>query len=112
MEAPARQSLAANVCVLRMLCICAIAASALVTSHAHADEPTFFDRVTDWFNPDKTPGDLAGPDATPYSVDFDVGGGERSVRSAVTSASNLETLKRQTPAGSAGLIRRAFADRE
>src|SRR5262249_60036786 len=39
-------------------------------------------------------------------------GPELSVRSAVTDASNAESLTRQAPAGAAGLIRRAVADRD
>jgi translocation and assembly module TamA len=110
MEALEKWSLTIHIGALRRICICAVMAAGLVASHAHADEPSLLDRVTDWFNPDKTPGDISGPDATPYSVTFEVAGGERSIRSAVTGASSLETLKRQTPAGAAGLIRRAFAD--
>ena len=84
----------------------------LLASDAHADEPAFFERVTGWFNPDKGPADTSAPDAAPYTVTFEVAGTEGAVRSAVTDASNLESLKRQAPAGAAGLIRRAIADRE
>ncbi|RKE69249.1 autotransporter secretion outer membrane protein TamA [Pseudorhodoplanes sinuspersici] len=87
-------------------------AALLFASHAHADEPTFFEQAVAWFNPDKGPADTSAPDAVPYTVTFEVVGAERSVRSAVTDASNLESLKRQAPAGAAGLIRRAVADRE
>src|SRR5262249_42955449 len=56
--------------------------------------------------------DTSAPDATTYTVTFEIAGSERSVRSAVTDASNLESLKRQAPVGAAGLIRRAVADRD
>jgi translocation and assembly module TamA len=107
-----RSSHAADIGALRRVCICAVAVSPLLASDAHANEPTFFDRVIAWFNPDKAAPDTSTPDATPYTVTFEIAGAERSVRSAVTDASNLESLKRQAPAGAAGLIRRAFADRE
>ena len=101
-----------NYGTLRRVCICAVVASPLLASDAHANEPTFFDRVIAWFNPDMGPPDTSVPNATPYTVTFEITGAERSVRSAVIDASNLERLKRQAPAGAAGLIRRAFADRD
>lgn len=107
-----RSSPVSNIVVGGRICICALAASTLLASPARADEPTFLDKVTGWFNPDKGPVDNSAPDAVPYTVTFEVAGGERSVRSAVTAASNLESLKRQAPAGAAGLIRRAIADRD
>lgn len=45
-------------------------------------------------------------------MSFEIAGEERAVRSAVMDASNLESLKRRAPAGAAGLIRRAFSDRD
>jgi len=107
-----RSSQAANMDALRRVGICAVVASPLLASDAHANEPTFFDRVIAWFNPNKAAPDTSAPDATPYTVTFEIAGSERSVRSAVTDASNLESLKRQAPAGAAGLIRRAVADRD
>src|SRR5438067_908089 len=84
----------------------------LVASDAYAGEPSFFAKATACFNPNKTPADTSAPDATPYAVTFEIAGEERAVRSAITSASNLENLKGEAPAGAAGLIRRAFADRD
>lgn len=107
-----RSSPASTIVVRSRICICVLAASALLASPARADEPTFLDKVTGWFNPDKGTTDTSAPDAVLYTVTFEVAGGERSVRSAVTAASNLESLKRQAPAGAAGLIRRAIADRD
>ena len=51
------------------------------------------------------------PDATPYKVTIEVKGGDSSLRDAVTSASNLESLSQRPPSGAAGLVRRALADR-
>ncbi|AMN42458.1 bacterial surface antigen [Rhodoplanes sp. Z2-YC6860] len=87
-------------------------ASPLIASHAHADDTSFFGQSIAWFNPNKAATDTTAPDATPYTVTFNVAGGERSIRSAVEGASNLESLKQQAPAGASGLIRRAFADRD
>src|SRR5262249_1096576 len=77
-----------------------------LASDAHANEPTFFDRVIAWFNPNKAAPDTSAPDATPYTVTFEIAGSERSVRSAVTDASNLESLKRQAPDQARGTSRR------
>jgi translocation and assembly module TamA len=108
-----RSSRAANIDdALRRAPTCALTVFSLLASDAYAKEPTFFDQITGWFNPDKAHPDTSVPDATPYTVTFQIADGERSVRSAVTNASNLESLKGQAPAGTAGLIRRAFADRD
>src|SRR5262249_41954670 len=48
-----RSSQAANMDALRRVGICAVVASPLLASDAHANEPTFFDRVITWFNPNK-----------------------------------------------------------
>lgn len=106
-----RSSPAITLGSLTRICTCVIAAPTLVASSAHASEPTFFEQASAWFNPNKAT-DTTAPDATPYTVSFEVVGAERSVRSAVMDASNLESLKRQAPAGAAGLIRRAIADRD
>jgi translocation and assembly module TamA len=95
---------------LRRACICAALNGVLIASSAYAGEPSFFDQAAAWFNPNKT--DTSAPDAIPYTVNFEIAGEERAVRSAITSASNLENLNGQAPSGAAGLIRRAFGDRD
>lgn len=107
-----RLSPASTTGALRAMCICTFIATMLLASHARADEPSFFQKATAWFNSDKGPADTSAPDAVSYTLTIEVAGAEGSVRSAVTDASNLESLKRQAPAGAAGLIRRAIADRE
>lgn len=97
---------------LRRVCICAAVTGELFAFDAYAGEPSFFDQAAAWFNPNKTPTDASAPDATSYTVTFEIAGEERAVRSAITSASNLDNLKSQAPTGAAGLIRRAFADRD
>ncbi|MDQ8728414.1 autotransporter assembly complex family protein [Bradyrhizobium sp. LHD-71] len=112
MAAPARRSRVANLSVAAKAGARIVAALVLACSHAHADESSFLDRVTGWFNPDRTPGEPSTPETTPYKITFDVAGGERSIRSAITDASNLESLKRQAPGSVAGLMRRAVVDRD
>ena len=107
-----RSASASNIDIRRGIAIGVFVAALVPASQAHADEPTFFQQVTAWFDLDKGPVDTSAPDAVPYTVAFEVAGGERSIRSAVTDASNLESLKRQAPAGTAGLVRRAVADRD
>lgn len=51
------------------------------------------------------------PDATPYTVTFDITGGDSALADAIKSASNLQRLDQRAPAGAAGLVRRALADR-
>ncbi|MFG1424182.1 autotransporter assembly complex protein TamA [Roseixanthobacter liquoris] len=72
---------------------------------------TFFDRAMAWFDPDRAKDEAPAADAVPYTVTFDVTG-EPSLRSNVSGASNLESLKRNAPSGAAGLVRRALADRD
>lgn len=49
-------------------------------------------------------------DGVPYQLKIDVVNADRSVRRAVTNASNLQSLRRTPPSGAAGLWRRAFSD--
>ena len=51
-------------------------------------------------------------DAVPYTVKLDVVNADRSLRRAVTGASNLQALRKTPPSGAAGLWRRAFSDIE
>ncbi|HSI40027.1 MAG TPA: autotransporter assembly complex family protein [Xanthobacteraceae bacterium] len=79
---------------------------------ALADDQTFFEKITSWFDPSSTAASTPAIDAVPYALTLDVKGGDSAVRSAVADASNLETLKRSPPSGAAGLVRRAMSDQE
>ncbi len=80
---------------------------------AHAEDGDFFDSVANFFNPnrekEKKPPTI---DAVPYTIELEVVGGDRSVKSAITDASNLESMKSNPPSGAAGLVRRVTADRD
>ena len=78
---------------------------------ARADDPTFFDQAIAWFNPDAAKAEAPPADAVPYAVTFDVTG-DSDARSAVMAASNLQSLRRAPPSGTAGLVRRALGDND
>ncbi len=84
---------------------------ALAVTPARAEDPTFFDQAIAWLNPNAAKSEAPVSDAVPYAVTFDVTG-DSAVRSAISDASNLESLKRSPPAGAAGLVRRALADQD
>ncbi|MFG1400794.1 autotransporter assembly complex protein TamA [Xanthobacter sediminis] len=87
--------------------------TALGVLPAKADEGGLFDPIINFFNPNReTAEDGPAIDAVPYTIDIEVVNADRSVRSAVLDASNLESLKSRPPAGAAGLVRRVTADRE
>lgn len=92
-------------------CCCALAALVLASSAQAAEDPTFFDQAIAWFNPNAAKSEPPAPDAVPYAVTFEVTG-DSAVRSAITDASNLETLKNSPPSGAAGLVRRVLADQD
>ncbi|MDI4664938.1 autotransporter assembly complex protein TamA [Xanthobacter autotrophicus] len=79
---------------------------------ARAQNDNFFSSIADLFNPNPASRQPPAIDATPYSVEIEVAGGESGIRNAVTQASNLETLKNRPPSGAAGLVRRALSDFE
>lgn len=74
-----------------------------------AEGDSFIDSIRGLFGQQKTEPVV---DAVPYSVTIDVVNADRSVRRAVTNASNLQSLRRSPPSGAAGLWRRAFSDVE
>ena len=90
------------------------AALALWTAPSLAQEnggnSDLFGSIADFFNPNPMSKGPAIIDAVPYTVDIQIAGDSRSVRSAVAGASNLEILKNRPPSGSAGLVRRAISD--
>lgn len=97
---------------LSYVSLAAAGATALFcASPAWAEDPTFFDQAMAWFNPDAARNEAPAADAVAYVVSFEVTG-EGDARSAVTQASNLETLRRAPPSGAAGLVRRALADND
>lgn len=79
---------------------------------ARAQGNDFFDSITNLFNPNPTANQPPAIDPTPYALAFEVAGGDGGVRSAVTAASNLDSLKARPPSGAAGLVRRALSDYE
>ncbi|WP_029349145.1 autotransporter assembly complex family protein [Bosea sp. 117] len=96
----------------------ASAALLLGGAPAGAQEPTapkernFFSSIADLFNPNRASDDTPLIDPTPYTLAIEVKGADRTLRNAVTDASNLESLKDRPPSGAAGLIRRALSDYE
>jgi translocation and assembly module TamA len=89
------------------------AALILTVAPARTEDANFFDSIADFFNPNRAAGrEAPAIDAVPYTVTIEVKGGDSSVKSAVTDASNLESLKDRAPSGAAGLIRRALSDNE
>lgn len=70
----------------------------------------FFAPLVNLFSPKPMNAGPPAPDATPYTVNIDVTGGDSSLADRVKSASNLERLSDRPPSGAAGLVRRALAD--
>ncbi|MFG1349344.1 autotransporter assembly complex family protein [Xanthobacter autotrophicus] len=81
-----------------------------VPSHAQSDD--FFGSIAALFNPNATSRQTPVIDATPYTLNMEVQGGDGGLKSAITQASNLESLKDRPPSGAAGLVRRALSDFE
>ncbi|MDQ0513364.1 autotransporter assembly complex protein TamA [Ancylobacter amanitiformis] len=75
------------------------------------EQPSLLNSIVSLFNPQRlAQAGPQAPDATPYTVEIVVKGGDRDLRNAVEAASDLETLKNRPPSGAAGLVRRALAD--
>lgn len=92
----------------------AVTAAALVlgAAPARAEDGDFFDSIANFFNPNREKEKTPTIDAVPYTIDLEVVGGDRSVTSAITDASNLQSMKANPPSGAAGLVRRVTADRD
>jgi len=88
------------------LTLLAVALLALGTQSAHA-QGSFLDGIRNLFGKEEP---VPVFDATPYVVTIDVVDADRSLRRAVTNASNLQDLRRSPPSGAAGLLRRATSD--
>ena len=88
----------------------AVLALILVTAAptlAYADGDGFFESIRSFFGGKKLEPVI---DAVPYKVTINVVDAPRSLRGAITSASNLQSLRRSPPSGAAGLLRRARSD--
>ncbi|GLK72458.1 autotransporter assembly complex protein TamA [Ancylobacter dichloromethanicus] len=70
-----------------------------------------FGPLVNLFSPKPMNAAPPAPDATPYTVTFDVKGSDSALADRVKAASNLERLSDRPPSGAAGLVRRALADR-
>ena len=77
------------------------------SSAGYAQEGGFFSGIRSFFG--KTREEPVA-DALPYKPTVNVVDGGRSLRRAITGASNLESMKKSPPSGAAGLLRRARAD--
>lgn len=78
---------------------------------ARAQESGFFDSITSFFSPKPAVPDTPAVDATPYALTIKVEASS-AVKTAISDASLLHTLRSRPPSGAAGVIRRALADRE
>jgi len=92
--------------------VVAIALLAAGILPVQAQEPGFFESITNFFNPNREAEKAPTIDAVPYTVEIEVVDAPSGLRSDIIAASNLESLKNQPPAGAAGLVRRAIADQD
>ncbi|WEK51452.1 MAG: autotransporter assembly complex protein TamA [Candidatus Kaistia colombiensis] len=77
------------------------------SSAGYAQESGFFDGIRSFFGKTK---EEPVADAVPYKPTVNVIDASRSLRKAITAASNLQSMKKSPPSGAAGLLRRARAD--
>lgn len=73
----------------------------------YAQDGGFFGGIRSLFGKEKVE---PVADAVPYKPTINVPDASRSLRKAITAASNLQSMRKSPPSGAAGLLRRARAD--